>query len=339
MNADSGEVEDEFWVQTAGDEGRGGDDEPGVGGDGSDGNIPFNTQFFNDDFDDGFDPDGGITAAMGGMDGDMGVDPSEQDLLAATAGQTRRVKPEFVNYAKKAKRVDVRKLKENIWKGLDIIVVDDDEKDEHGMDVDEEDLEQSRRSKSSKPLTDPAEARQFSQVISGLTRSYPRDKLDEISTSFCFICLLHLANEQGLKLESDKAVVDVQGDTIKDSLRRGRSMAMQVEGEEEEVRDTIIPDDEDDLIAAGVGPSVKEDERAIGDIWDIKVRTFLDNLGLECLTTFPRFTAIRMQQGLRNHNFGHHSSLVSSVCFPPRVGFSIILFTSSLCHCFWLLPI
>lgn len=26
--------------------------------------------------------------------------------------------------------------------------------------------------------------------------------MEEISTSFCFICLLHLANEQGLKLES-----------------------------------------------------------------------------------------------------------------------------------------
>ena len=26
--------------------------------------------------------------------------------------------------------------------------------------------------------------------------------MDEISTSFCFICLLHLANERGLKLET-----------------------------------------------------------------------------------------------------------------------------------------
>ena len=26
--------------------------------------------------------------------------------------------------------------------------------------------------------------------------------MDEISTSFCFICLLHLANERGLKLEA-----------------------------------------------------------------------------------------------------------------------------------------
>jgi len=35
--------------------------------------------------------------------------------------------------------------------------------------------------------------------------------MDEISTSFCFICLLHLANEQGLRLESnvgeDEAVI------------------------------------------------------------------------------------------------------------------------------------
>jgi condensin complex subunit 2 len=55
----------------------------------------------------------------------MGVpdaDSGEQDLLAATQGQTRRVRPEFVNYAKRAKRVDVRKLKENIWKGLNIDV-------------------------------------------------------------------------------------------------------------------------------------------------------------------------------------------------------------------------
>ena len=30
--------------------------------------------------------------------------------------------------------------------------------------------------------------------------------MDEISTSFCFICLLHLANERGLKLVVNGAV-------------------------------------------------------------------------------------------------------------------------------------
>jgi condensin complex subunit 2 len=95
------------------------------------GAIPFNTQFFHDDYDDGpgfddvdpYDGDG-----IGVPDADAG----EQDLLAATQGQTRRVRPEFVNYAKRAKRVDVRKLKDNIWRGLDIVVAPakEDEEDE-----------------------------------------------------------------------------------------------------------------------------------------------------------------------------------------------------------------
>jgi condensin complex subunit 2 len=55
-----------------------------------------------------------------------------------------------------------------------------------------------------RPPTDPAEARTFTTVVSDLERTYPKDKLDEISTSFCFICLLHLANEQGLKLEVEE---------------------------------------------------------------------------------------------------------------------------------------
>jgi condensin complex subunit 2 len=82
-------------------------------GDGS--SIPFNTQFFHDDDDDvpGFDD---------GFDGDLAgtADPGEQDLLAGTQDKTRRVRPEFVNYTKRAKRVDVRKLKDNIWRGLKI---------------------------------------------------------------------------------------------------------------------------------------------------------------------------------------------------------------------------
>jgi Condensin complex subunit 2 len=83
----------------------------------AEGHIPFSTQFFNDDDDDG--PSGF------GDFGDVGlstIDAGEQDLLAATAGQTRRIKPEVINYAKRAKRVDVRKLKDNIWKNLDIVV-------------------------------------------------------------------------------------------------------------------------------------------------------------------------------------------------------------------------
>lgn len=57
-------------------------------------------------------------------DNDVGIasgkvaSEEEEDLLKATQGQVKRARPVFVNYARKAKRVDVKKLKENIWKEL-----------------------------------------------------------------------------------------------------------------------------------------------------------------------------------------------------------------------------
>jgi hypothetical protein len=50
-------------------------------------------------------------------------------------------------------------------------------------------------------LTDATEPRVFDSVVSNLRKTYPKDKMQDISTSFCFICLLHLANERGLKIE------------------------------------------------------------------------------------------------------------------------------------------
>lgn len=91
--------------------------------------APFATQFFqDDDFGPGFDDEGGFDGESRSMMFD-----EEQDLLAATQSLTRRVRPEFVNYARKAKRVDVRKLKENIWKGLGIVVPKDEREETEEM--------------------------------------------------------------------------------------------------------------------------------------------------------------------------------------------------------------
>ncbi|KAF9258917.1 barren [Marasmius fiardii PR-910] len=174
------ELDVDFWAQTADQAAQRNND-----GDETAGPIPFNTQFFHDDYDDGpgFDD---VDDGFGGA-----IDPGEQDLLGPSQGMPRRAKPEAVKYSKRAKRVDVRKLKDNIWKGLDIVVPKNKEEEENEMDVDE-DVEP----------TEPSESRQFDSVISNLQTVYPSDKMAEISTSFCFICLLHLANEQGLKLEN-----------------------------------------------------------------------------------------------------------------------------------------
>lgn len=72
--------------------------------------------------------------------------------------------------------------------------------------------------------------------------------MDEISTSFCFICLLHLANEQGLKLQSS-----------------------------------------DDVEA-----TIEEDERRVGDIWNLKVSS-ITTVPLAC-SCFSRFFETQMLQ-------------------------------------------
>lgn len=39
-------------------------------------------------------------------------------------------------------------------------------------------------------------------MMNNLQRVYPRQQMQDISTSFGFICLLHLANEKGLVIEN-----------------------------------------------------------------------------------------------------------------------------------------
>ena len=66
--------------------------------------------------------------------------------------------------------------------------------------------------------------------------------MEEISTSFCFICLLHLANEQGLKIRANS-------------------------GE-------VISDDEDE---GEEGDESHEDRKNIGDIWGLQVSSVFAN--------------------------------------------------------------
>ncbi|KAI0187795.1 condensin complex subunit 2/barren [Astrocystis sublimbata] len=98
---------------------------------------------------------------------------------------------EYVQYARVAKKVDVRRLKENLWKGLGYL----------------NPMRTANRSRLPTPPSD-AEAVQtpkdeetplkFTDVMNDLKSVYPKNVMDDISTSFCFICLLHLANEKGL---------------------------------------------------------------------------------------------------------------------------------------------
>ncbi|KAG5354915.1 Condensin complex subunit 2 [Yarrowia sp. B02] len=96
--------------------------------------------------------------------------------------------PEYVSYAKVAKRVDVRKLKDNLWRVMDY------EKVEELADMEEE---------------AKVEEKKFTQLVEQVGAEYPRQQKQEISTSFVFICLLHLANEKGLSIDQQDDLEDL----------------------------------------------------------------------------------------------------------------------------------
>jgi condensin complex subunit 2 len=142
---------------------------------------------------------------------------SQADMLPGSFGSQlvtqagRRTRPEFVNYARTAKKVDIRRLKENMWQNLGGKLLNTfqppingpptpapTEPDVDMMDVDAMDVDQPQE----KPA--PAEEGQvlkFTDMIGDLKASYGDIEYKDISTSYCMIVLLHLANEKGLVLQ------------------------------------------------------------------------------------------------------------------------------------------
>lgn len=63
----------------------------------------------------------------------------------------------------------------------------------------------------------------FTNVMNDLQSVYPKSVMDDISTSFCFICLLHLANEKGLAIENTPELMEL-------NIRKDPSAEITAEG-------------------------------------------------------------------------------------------------------------
>lgn len=60
------------------------------------------------------------------------------------------------------------------------------------------------------PPTKPIETTlKFTSVMNNLQQVYPKQAMVDISTSYCFICLLHLANEKGLTLGNEPGLEEL----------------------------------------------------------------------------------------------------------------------------------
>jgi condensin complex subunit 2 len=174
------------------------------------------------------DGQGDDGAAPQEQSADLQAPNSQPDLLPGSFGSQlvtqagKRLRPEYVNYARTAKKVDVRRLKENLWKGMEKkliqvferppprqVQLQQADEDVDMMDVDEPEPAAPEEAPTNISPETAAEGNgpdilNFTEMIHDLRSVYPDQQMKDISTSYCFICLLHLANEKGLVLEGDK---------------------------------------------------------------------------------------------------------------------------------------
>lgn len=140
-----------------------------------------------DDF--GNDDDFGGIDFNDALEGGALSNGADSDKAGGMAGSTqlitggRKVRPEYVNFSRMAKRVDVKLLKDNLWNSL------------------KPKKNQSEISQHKEESQSPSpDVKTFGEVVTTVGKLYGADEKKDLSTSFCFICLLHLANEHGFNI-------------------------------------------------------------------------------------------------------------------------------------------
>lgn len=153
-----------------------------------------------DELDDlGADDDFGGIDFNDALEGGTLLAGADDEKTGAMAGGTqlitggRKVRPEYVNFSRMAKRVDVKLLKDNLWNNL---------KPKVESNKDNE-LNNSSTLPDEKPRT-------FGEVVTSVGKLYGAEEKKDLSTSFCFICLLHLANEHGFDISTNENHDDLQ---------------------------------------------------------------------------------------------------------------------------------
>jgi len=133
--------------------------------------------------------------------GSLVPDSQESGFGTQLVTQSRRIRPEYVQYARVATKVDVRRLKEEMWRDIGV----------QALTAAPPLPKSSSDEEPSLPET-PKEGQElkFTDVINNLQSVYPEQTMADISTSYCFICLLHLANEKGLVLKHDEDFEEIR---------------------------------------------------------------------------------------------------------------------------------
>lgn len=156
--------------------------------------IDANALGFNDDDDGGcFDDnnDGGFNFAYDDEDDAPRDDDADYNI---EFDEVRKVEKINITYATVAKKVDVRRLKQDLWAELEekTARVAPEVEDPAGED-DQDNID------GKVPSMGEARFVSFKETVDKMEMAQSQN---DVTVSFYFICCLHLANEKGLKLDS-----------------------------------------------------------------------------------------------------------------------------------------
>ncbi|EGW35728.1 uncharacterized protein SPAPADRAFT_131586 [Spathaspora passalidarum NRRL Y-27907] len=140
------------------------------------------------------DDDGFIENDFGGIDFNDALESTKVEEKTTDQGIMGKRSGEYVSFSRVAKRVNVRLLKDNMWGAI---------KQETDVITEEPQESEDATTEEVKPV-------KFGQIVSKISTMYKPEQAKDISTSFCFICLLHLANEHGLEIQSIEGGNDLE---------------------------------------------------------------------------------------------------------------------------------
>jgi condensin complex subunit 2 len=156
--------------------------------------LGIDTEHFDDGEDDSYHDGPGFELA----DNDVGGGVDDEDYVVQELEGIRKVDKVRVSHATVAKKVDVKRLKKDLWDELETATKPMPKQQQQQVDADGESMNESIEDV---PVEEGNEQKMvsFKETVHKLGAS---EAQEDVSLPFYFICMLHLANEKGLKLEN-----------------------------------------------------------------------------------------------------------------------------------------
>ena len=181
----------------------------------------YNDDNYDDDYDiggnDHYHDEDSSNVKLAQKDNDPNVIGEEGGLQIRVPGMlqaSRKIEKVNIGYSTISKRVNVKNLKSDIWDWIDHEcpkeIVDPENADPN---TDESSVKtkktQDKKRKSTEKQQNKEQA-SFQSMISNVAKSNQQGEGQEISVSYYFLCLLHLANENNLKIEGQNNFADLK---------------------------------------------------------------------------------------------------------------------------------